>query len=110
MRTIREYIDANGNNPFKKWFGELDKTAAEKVEGAIDKLELGLRSNVAPVGAGVFEIKIDFGPGYRVYFGQSGRELILLLGGGIKKRQSKDIDSAKRCWVTYKERKKNKTA
>lgn len=63
-------------------------------------------SNVKGVGAGVFESKIDFGPGYRVYFGKDGETLVILVGGGTKKRQSQDIEKAQRRWKDYRRRKK----
>ena len=70
------------------------------------KLELGNFSNVEGVGNGVYEQKIDFGPGYRVYFGKDGDEIIILLCGGTKKRQSYDVADAKEYWQDYKRRKK----
>jgi putative addiction module killer protein len=61
------------------------------------------------LGAGVHEYKIDFGPGYRIYFGKDGDSLVILLGGGMKKRQPKDIADAQDCWADYKRRKKQET-
>jgi putative addiction module killer protein len=58
------------------------------------------------VGGGVFEVRIDFGPGYRVYFGKDGSEIVILLGGGTKKRQDRDINTAQANWQSYKSRKK----
>ena len=81
--------------------------AAAKVTIALTRIERGNRSNVKGVGAGVLEYKIDFGPGYRIYFGQDGERLIILIGGRIKKRQDNDIASAQECWVDYKRRKKH---
>ena len=71
----------------------------------LDRLSLGNTSNVKGVGAGVMELKIDFGPGYRVYFGREGDRLILLLGGGTKRQQKKDIALAHAAWQAYKRRK-----
>ncbi len=68
----------------------------------------GNMSNVKSVGKGVFEYRIDFGPGYRVYFGQESAALVILLGGGTKKRQSKDIGNAQKLWAEYKSRKKRR--
>ena len=73
---------------------------------ALFRMEQGNLSNVKGVGAGVFENRIDFGPGYRVYFGKDGDTLIILLGGGTKKRQWKDIEQAKAMWRQYKRRKR----
>ena len=74
-----------------------------KVTRAIVRLEQGNFSNVKSVGAGVFEYRIDFGPGYRVYFGQDGQTLVILLTGGTKKRQQRDIDAAHAYWQDYKQ-------
>ena len=71
---------------------------------ALLRIELGNLSNVKGVGAGVFEYRIDFGPGYRVYFGKDGETVVILLGGGTKKRQDRDIATAKERWKDYKER------
>lgn len=105
MVTVREFLDRQGSSPFAKWFGSLDATAAAKVTTALLRLELGNFSNVNGVGAGVFEYRIDFGPGYRVYFGKDGDTLVILLGGGTKKRQNRDIVTAQERWKDYKERK-----
>ena len=72
---------------------------------AIRRLELGNFSNVKGVGAGVFEYRIDFGPGYRVYFGKDGDAIVILLAGGTKTRQDRDITSAHDRWNDYKKRK-----
>ena len=106
MIRIRKYIDPNGYSPFDKWFMGLNSIAAAKIIKSIYKLELGNFSNVEGVGGGVYEQKIDFGPGYRVYFGKDGNEIIILLCGGTKKRQSNDIAEAIALWQDYKKRKK----
>lgn len=106
MLRIKQYIDEDGRSHFDKWFAELNSVAAAKITKAIYKLELGNFSTVEGVGGGVYEQKIDFGPGYRVYFGKDGNEIIILLCGGIKKRQSNDIAEAKELWQDYKRRKK----
>ena len=72
---------------------------------AVDRLAAGNFSNVKPVGAGVLEVRVHFGPGYRVYFGRDGERIIVLLGGGTKQRQDRDIDGAKRAWRDYRDRK-----
>lgn len=104
--TVREYLDSRGESPFAHWFNGLDVMAAAKVATALYRLEQGNFSRVEGVGGGVFECKIDFGPGYRVYFGKDGETLIILLGGGSKKRQQADISAAHACWQDYKERKR----
>jgi len=69
---------------------------------------MGNTSHAKSVGAGVFELKVNFGPGYRVYFGKDGHEIVILLGGGTKKRQQRDIEAAQDRWQDYKDRKKGK--
>ena len=75
-------------------------------DGSIPRVELGNFSNANSVGAGVYECKINFGPGYRVYFGKEGEEIVILLGGGTKQRQQIDIKRAVERWEDYKRRKK----
>ncbi|MBI5696051.1 MAG: type II toxin-antitoxin system RelE/ParE family toxin [Nitrospirae bacterium] len=103
--VVREYLSEEGVSPFAHWFEWLDFVAAAKVGTALYRLEQGNFSRVEGVGSGVYEYKIDFGPGYRVYFGKDGEELVILLGGGSKKRQSADISKALACWQDYKRRK-----
>ena len=105
MIEIREYIDIQGRSPYARWFNRLNAPAAAKVATALVRMEQGNLSNVKGVGSGVFESRIDFGPGYRVYFGKDGNALIILLGGGTKKRQQQAIETAKDLWRDYKRRK-----
>jgi putative addiction module killer protein len=76
---------------------------------ALTRMEQGNFSNAKGVGTGVYECRIDFGPGYRIYFGKDGDRLVILIGGGTKKRQQKDIAAAQECWAAYKRRKKQET-
>ena len=103
---IEEYLTKEGKSPFESWFLKLDARAAAKVTTALARLEGGNTSNVKSLGSGVHEYKIDFGPGYRVYFAYDGKTLVILLAGGTKKRQQTDIDAAKDRWQDYKQRKK----
>ncbi|MDH3830308.1 MAG: type II toxin-antitoxin system RelE/ParE family toxin [Gammaproteobacteria bacterium] len=103
---VREYLDAKGNSPYAKWFGRLNVPAAIKVATAIHRVAQGNCSNVKGVGAGVYEYRIDFGPGYRIYFGRDGDRLVILLAGGTKKRQHVDITTAKTRWRDYKRRRR----
>src|SRR5580658_5518401 len=98
---IREYLDRSGRSPYSRWFDALNAPAAAKTATAVIRMSHGNFSNVEGVGAGVFEYKLDFGPGYRIYFGKDGDRLILLLGGGSKKRQQRDIQTAIACWQDY---------
>jgi len=102
---IREYLDPMGRAPFAEWFDSLNAPAAAKVTTALVRLGQGNFSNAKGVGAGVYECRIDFGPGYRVYFGKDGTTLVILLGGGSKKRQDRDIQFALKHWKAYKQRK-----
>ena len=106
MTEVREYLDAEGNSPYGKWFDRLHVTAAVKVTTAVHRMEQGNFSNVKGVGAGVYEYRIDFGPGYRIYFGKDGDRLVILLAGDTKKRQDADISDAKGHWRGYKRRKR----
>lgn len=101
---VREYLTTEGRSPFARWFNKLDARAAVKVTIALYRIEQGNLSNTKGIG-GIFEYKITFGPGYRVYFGRDGDVLVLLLGGGTKKTQSREILLAKQFWVDYKQRK-----
>ena len=106
MIELRGYIDEKGNRRFALWLESLDATAAAKVAIALTRMEQGNFSNAKDIGAGVYEYKIDFGPGYRIYFGRDGDRIVILIGGGPKKRQNKDIQAAQQCWADYKRRKK----
>ena len=106
MVAIREYIDSGGRSPYARWFNRLNAQAAAKVATALVRLDMGNLSGVKGVGAGVFEHRIDFGPGYRIYFGKDGETLIILLGGGTKKHQQQDIEAARSHWQDYKRRKR----
>ena len=106
MIEVREYLDAEGKSPYAKWFDRLNVAAAVKVTTAVHRMGQGNFSNVKGVGAGVYEFRIDFGPGYRIYFGKDGDRLVILLAGGSKKRQDADIAAAKVNWRDYKRRKR----
>ncbi len=107
---INEYLDADGESPYGKWFDGLNARAAAKVTAAIDKIGRGLLGDVKSVGEGVSERRVDFGPGYRIYFGSEtdGRvtKVVILLCGGTKRSQNDDILKAKNFWKDYKSRKR----
>jgi putative addiction module killer protein len=98
---IVEYIK-DDESLFEKWFLSLDSVVAAKVTTALYRLEQGNFSNVKSIGKGVSEYRIDYGPGYRIYFGRSGNNIIILIGGGTKKTQNKDIKKAHLLWAEYK--------
>jgi putative addiction module killer protein len=104
MLELRYYLASDGGSPFENWFTGLDAAAAAKVTVALARLEQGNLSNVKAVGEGVLEYRIHWGPGYRVYFGRDGELLVILLTGGTKQRQQRDIETAKVSWADYKRR------
>lgn len=99
---IKEFIE-NGKSPFANWFDSLDNVTADRVDDYIRRLGLGNFGSAKALQEGVFELKMDFGPGYRVYFGRDGKTIIILLGGGSKRRQSADIAAAIERWKRYKQ-------
>ncbi len=105
MLQFREYLDDARRSPFARWFEGLDARAAAKVASALARMEAGNLSDIKGVGGGVLERRIHFGPGYRIYFGRDGDRLVILLGGGSKRRQKRDIEEAKVRWRDYRSRK-----
>lgn len=108
MLDIRYYIAADGHSPFAEWFDRLDAIARAKVATALTRMAQGNISNVKPVGEGLLEYRIDFGPGYRIYFGRDGGMVVILLTGGTKKRQQHDIETAAAFWRDYKSSKRRR--
>ncbi len=106
VMEIRYYAARDSRGPFEEWFNKLDPAARAKVTIAIARLGQGNLSNVKGVGEGVLEYRINFGPGYRVYFGRDGDTLVILLTGGTKQRQQRDIASAIGMWFDYRRRKR----
>ncbi len=106
MTVAKQYVDAGGKSPYEEWFLDLNAPVAARVTGAIIRMEQGNFGNVKGVGPGVFEYRLDFGPGYRIYFGKDGERIVILLGGGTKKQQQRDIQLAIARWQDYKRRKK----
>ena len=104
---IRYYVTAAGRNVFQAWFDGLhDRQAQLRIQVRLDRLERGLFGDVKLCGEGVSELRIDWGPGYRVYFGRVGRRVVLLLMGGDKRTQDADIKRAKEHWDDYQKRTK----
>ncbi len=102
---IREFVE-NGRSPYAEWHDTLDSVTAERVDRYMLRLEQGNFGAVKTLPAGVFEVRMDFGPGYRVYFGRAGRAIVILLGGGSKRRQDADIAAAVERWKRYKQTKR----
>lgn len=105
---VLEFLDRDGQSVFGRWFEGLESRAAAKVTIAIARLTNGNLSSLKSVGGGVLESRIDFGPGYRIYLGRDGDTIVILLGGGTKQRQQRDIAAAKLCWDDYRQRKKER--
>ncbi len=101
---VEEFLREDGSSPYKAWFDSLDSIAAAKVSTSVFRVESGNTSSIKWF-SGIGEIVIDWGPGYRVYLAQDGAELIVLFGGGTKKRQQADIARAIELHAEYKARK-----
>jgi len=105
-KELLEYITEGGKCPFDDWIKTLkDIKARAVIRVRLNRIILGNLGDCKPVGEGVSELRVDFGPGYRIYFGQDGTTLIILLCAGSKKSQKKDIDLAKLFWADYCRRK-----
>jgi putative addiction module killer protein len=102
---LRYYQTAAGEQPFVEWLrGLKDRQARTRIEARIARVAVGNFGDTEPVGGGVLELRIDWGPGYRVYFARLGQVVVLLLCGGSKRTQQKDIDRAKAHFEDYKAR------
>ena len=101
---VEEYVRPDGTSPYEEWFNSLDAQAAAKVATAKLRMELGNTSNVKWF-SGIGEYVIDWGPGYRIYLAKDGAALIVLFGGGTKRRQQADIERAKALHAEYRDRK-----
>lgn len=100
---IREYLTADGRNPFREWLGLLDRRVKARVQARVLRFETGNLGDHKSVGGGVWEARLDFGPGFRIYFGKAGDSIILLLTGGEKSSQTRDIARAQAFWRNYLE-------
>ena len=102
IQSILEYETPEGKIPFRQWLLSLkDIQARARVRARLDRLALGNFGDCKSVGEGVFEIRFHFGPGYRVYFGRDGNTIIILLSGGDKSRQERDVRKAQEYWNDY---------
>src|ERR1700749_459182 len=99
MLELCYFLAEDESSPFEEWVSGLDAQEAAKVTVALARLEQANLSNAKSVGQGVLEYRIDWGPGYRVYFGRDGDRLVILLAGGTKRRQQKDITEALVRWI-----------
>ena len=102
---IREYVTRDGKAVFTEWFKKLrDRRAKNRIRSQLDRLELGLSGDCRALGGGVHELRIHYGPGYRIYFGNMDRHIVLLLCGSSKASQQRDIKLAKHFWNDYQSR------
>lgn len=102
---IQEFLTTAGESPFRIWLGRLDTTSRARIQARIFRVEEGNLGDAKSIGEGVWELRFTIGPGYRVYFGRDGQKIILLLLGGDKATQRKDILKARLYWSTYLEEK-----
>ena len=104
---VREYLTAAGNNPFREWLGSLTRAVRARIQARVLRFELGNLGDHKGVGEGVWEARVMFGPGYRIYFGKDGNSIIVLLVGGDKGSQAKDISRAQGFWGDFLEAKRH---
>ena len=102
---LQEYQTEDGRSPFSDWLRNLkDRSARVRIRVRLDRLSLGNFGDCKALGSGLHELRIDLGPGYRVYFGRVGNRIVLLLCGGSKRSQTRDIDRAQSYWFDYQRR------
>lgn len=101
--VVREFIDSSGRNPYRHWLDGLDVTVRARIQARVLRFEGGNLGDHKPLGNGLSEARLDFGPGYRIYFARRETTLILLLTGGDKGSQTRDIRQARRHWAEYLE-------
>ncbi|OWT58283.1 type II toxin-antitoxin system RelE/ParE family toxin [Candidimonas nitroreducens] len=108
MYQAIEYLNSEGKGPYREWLLALvDRRARARILTRINRMEAGNFGDCKPLASGVWELRIDWGPGYRVYYAQAGRRLILLLAGGDKRKQQADIDAAISYWKDWQDREKS---
>ena len=108
--VIREYVTSKGENPFRNWISALNSVVRARVQARVFRIEEGNLGDYKSVGHGVCEIRLAFGPGLRIYFGFDGQSAVILLAGGDKGSQRRDVTKARRYWLDYLERIKGGTS
>ena len=107
MFEVQDYLSPEGSDPYAKWLAGLtDRQARARVLVRVLRMGAGNFGNCKPLNDGVWELCIDYGPGYRVYYAQAGKRLILLLAGGDKRKQQADIETAIERWNDWQHRRK----
>lgn len=108
VNTVSEYTDEHGHSPYSEWINNLrDPVTQARIAIQVARMRLGLFGDARPIGEGLSELRIHHGPGYRVYYGKQGKRIYLLLCGGDKSTQAKDIKRAKAYWKDHKRRNKS---
>ena len=107
MIKVVRYIRSDGSDDFGTWLEKQSSEIRARIQTRIDRMELGNFGDYKGVGAGVFELRVHSGPGYRVYYGRDGDLLVILLVGGTKKRQARHIERAIANWTAYRQEKRN---
>lgn len=99
MLSVKAYQDKNGNEPFTKWLrGLKDSTIKARIRHRLDRVRYGNFGDCKSLGGGLYELRLSFGAGYRIYYGREGDRLVILLVGGDKSSQKRDIEKAKIYW------------
>ena len=107
LTEILEYVTADGRNHFRDWLEALsDKPTRARIRMRINRIRLGNFGDSKSIGRGVYELRLQFGPGFRVYFGRTKQSMVILLMGGDKSTQTKDIELAYQLWDEYRRRSK----
>ena len=107
---LREYVTREGKNPFRSWIITLHPAVKARIQARVFRIEEGSLGDYKSVGHGVCEIRLAFGPGFRIYFGFDGQRAVILLAGGDKGSQRRDITKARRYWIDYLGRSKRDTS
>lgn len=103
-RQLQVYQTQNGREPFTEWLRSIrDRRTRTRIQERLERLEIGNVGDCQSIGGGVYELRLQFGPGYRIYFGEVDNTIVLLLCGGDKSSQTQDIERAKTYWLEYKE-------
>lgn len=104
-RLLEEYVTAAGSSSFTEWLNRLsDRGARARIRVRLDRISLGNFGDCRSLGGALRELRIDHGPGFRVYLGEIGNQVVLLLTGGTKNTQQRDIDKARAFWVDFRSR------
>lgn len=111
FKNVYLFVQENGACPFREWIDSLrDAKARARIRARIARLRAGSLGDWKTIGEGVFELRIDHGPGYRIYFGQEGASVVILVNGGDKSSQDRDIKTAHALWAEYRRRRNESTS